>query len=190
MGKSKTERIDRLEKMLQGSNGEMHTYEPYQGVFADLEEHHSRLKAVEHDVPGLAGEIDLLLRRVIKLEQATDPKVKLNVLQRMVKEALAQRDEARARIKELEEERELLRDKIDRLETEAIDRDRTYKASLLSKNTVGGEDVSFWHRRYWDLDQRIVRFRNGYTSFGSPERHELDRILDQADRSLSVEEEE
>ena len=171
MGKSKTERIDRLEKMLQGSNGEMHTYEPYQGVFADLEEHHSRLKAVEHDVPGLAGEIDLLLRRVIKLEQATDPKVKLNVesfpfiastadvedvpgagevtsethlwsleernvnvLQRMVKEALAQRDAARDRIKELEE-----------------------------------------RARFWEV--AVTRFRNGYTSFGSPERHALDEIL-------------
>lgn len=143
MGKSKTERIDRLEKMLQGSNGEMHTYEPYQGVFADLEEHHSRLKAVEHDVPGLAGEIDLILRRVIKLEQATDPKVKLNVLQRMVKEAPSTEEwntltvdlaKAEARIKELEE-----------------------------------------RARFWEV--AVTRFRNGYTSFGSPERHALDEIL-------------
>lgn len=78
-------------------------------------------------------------------------------------------DEALDRIKELEAERDLLRDKIDKLEVD--------KASLLSKNAVGGEDVYFWHQRYWDLDRRIGRFRDGYTSFGSPERHVLDRIL-------------
>lgn len=27
------------------------------------------------------------------------------------------------------------------------------------------------------MEQEIARFRNGYTAYGSPERHELDRIL-------------
>lgn len=65
----KKQRIERLERMLSGSNGEVQTYEPYKGVFADLEEHHSRLKAVEHDVPELIRTVERLVERVGALER-------------------------------------------------------------------------------------------------------------------------
>lgn len=180
MGKSKTERIDRLEKMLQGSNGEMHTYEPYQGVFADLEEHHSRLKAVEHDVPGLAGEIDLLLRRVIKLEQATDPKVKLNVESFPFIASTADVEDVPG-AGEVTSETHLW--SLEERNVNVLQRMVKEAPSTEEWNTLT-VDLAKAEARIKELEERarfwevaVTRFRNGYTSFGSPERHALDEIL-------------
>lgn len=41
----------------------------------------------------------------------------------------------------------------------------------------GDRPARFNLDRLLRLEQEIIRFRNGYTAFGSPERHELDRIL-------------
>lgn len=45
------------------------------------------------------------------------------------------------------------------------------------KDRIEELEAREWHQRYQDLDQKIGRFRNGYTAHGSPERHDLDRIL-------------
>mgnify|MGYP000559468684 CR=1 FL=1 len=235
----KKQRIERLERMLSGSNGEVQTYEPYKGVFADLEEHHSRLKAVEHDVPELIRTVDRLLERVGALERDAAEVAARDItlttekfpfiastadvedvpgagevrseshlwmhkgeidaeVSRIEAEDAQPRQRAssppsaspnwqgmyegaEARIKELEaeikrrdwererlqsydmspEEANRLRDEVEKLTVGAIDRDRTYKAALLSKNTVDGEDVYFWHRRYWGAGPKIGRFREG-----------------------------
>lgn len=72
---SKSERLDELEasekevkRILTGPDGATQVTATYQGVLFDLIEHHSRLKAVEHDVPELIRELEVLVNRVRTLE--------------------------------------------------------------------------------------------------------------------------